>query len=83
VLTIHCNGRYVSNAWVPLLIYPASQAPYYTVGYKVNAALWGSYLLGIPVILWFSKKYPAPEPEEIVEREEVHLSEKDVERVSQ
>jgi hypothetical protein len=41
--------------------YPAQQAPKYKYGYKVNAALWGIYLIGIPVILWFSKKYPATE----------------------
>ncbi|KAH8680785.1 pantothenate transporter liz1 [Xylariales sp. PMI_506] len=49
---------YTFNAWVPLYAYPASQAPNYKSGYKVNAALWGVYLLGIPVILWFSKKFP-------------------------
>ncbi|KAH8693569.1 major facilitator superfamily domain-containing protein [Talaromyces proteolyticus] len=49
---------YTFNAFVPLYAYPASEAPNYKSGYKVNAALWGVYLLGIPVILWFSKNFP-------------------------
>lgn len=52
-------GRYTFNAWVPLLAYPAQQAPNYKSGYKVNAGLWGIYLIGVPVILWFSKTYPS------------------------
>lgn len=51
-------NSYVFNAWVPLYAYPASEAPRYKSGYKVNAALWGIYLVGIPVILWFSKRFP-------------------------
>lgn len=47
------------KAWVPLLAYPAGEAPNYKYGYKINAALWGAYLFGIPVIWWFSKTYPA------------------------
>ncbi|EEA22347.1 hypothetical protein PMAA_061250 [Talaromyces marneffei ATCC 18224] len=49
---------YIFNAWVPLYAYLADEAPYYKSGYKVNAALWGVYLIGIPVMLWFSKKFP-------------------------
>ncbi|OJJ43593.1 hypothetical protein ASPZODRAFT_73970 [Penicilliopsis zonata CBS 506.65] len=55
---------YVFYAWVPVLIYPASQAPEYKVGYKVNAALWGVYLLGIPVILWFARRFPLEQRED-------------------
>jgi hypothetical protein len=43
---------------VPLFAYPASEAPTYKSGYKVNAALWGVYLLGIPAIVWFAKAFP-------------------------
>lgn len=53
-----CLSRYVFSAWVYLYAYPASEAPAYKVGYKVNAALWGVYLVGMPVILWFSKTFP-------------------------
>jgi ACS family pantothenate transporter-like MFS transporter len=60
---------YTFNAWVPLYAYPANEAPYYKSGYKVNAALWGVYLIGIPVILWFSKKFPTKKsPVEDAER---------------
>lgn len=52
---------YVFNAWVPLYAYPADEAPYYKSGYKVNAALWGVYLIGIPVIVWFATRFP-PKP---------------------
>ncbi|KAJ9394881.1 hypothetical protein DTO282F9_8185 [Paecilomyces variotii] len=61
---------YIFNAWVPLYAYPAEEAPQYKNGYKVNAALWGVYLLGIPVILWFSKTFPTS-PEEQYHAEEV------------
>jgi ACS family pantothenate transporter-like MFS transporter len=46
------------KAWVPLLAYPAQEAPHYKYGYKISAGLWGLYLIGVPFILWFSKKYP-------------------------
>lgn len=61
-------SSYIFNAWVPLYAYPAEEAPQYKNGYKVNAALWGAYLLGIPVILWFSKTFPAsPEEQDLTE----------------
>ncbi|CAK7199351.1 hypothetical protein SEUCBS139899_002029 [Sporothrix eucalyptigena] len=49
---------YVFNAFVPLYAYPASEAPNYKYGYKINAAFWGIYLVGIPVIVLFEKKFP-------------------------
>jgi hypothetical protein len=42
-------SRYVFNAWFPLVAYPNQQAPKFKYGYKVNAALWGIYLIGIPI----------------------------------
>jgi MFS transporter, ACS family, pantothenate transporter len=55
---------YTFNAWVPLYAYPSGEAPYYKYGYKINAALWGVYILGIPVILWFATRFPAKKAEE-------------------
>ena len=49
---------YVFNAFVPLYAYPAYEAPHYKSGYKINAAFWGIYLLGIPVILYFARRFP-------------------------
>jgi hypothetical protein len=76
-------NSYVFNAWVPLLAYPTGEAPLFKVGYKINAAFWGIYLCGIPIILWFSKKFPlvsAPEqqkPEgEYPEEEEKRIESK-------
>lgn len=54
--------RYVFNAFVPLYAYPASEAPNYKYGYKINAAFWGIYLLGIPVIVLFERKFPPKKP---------------------
>ncbi|CAK7220288.1 hypothetical protein SCUCBS95973_004108 [Sporothrix curviconia] len=54
---------YTFNAFVPLYAYPANEAPYYKYGYKINAAFWGIYLLGIPVIVLFQKKFPPAKPE--------------------
>lgn len=48
---------YVFNAWVPLYAYPANEAPNFKAGYKIMAAFWGIYLLGIPVILWFATHF--------------------------
>ena len=49
---------YVFYAFVPLYAYPTGQAPYFKYGYKINAALWAVYLLGMPVILWFTIRFP-------------------------
>ncbi|KAL1966059.1 hypothetical protein VTN77DRAFT_4807 [Rasamsonia byssochlamydoides] len=69
---------YVFNAWVPLYAYPASEAPKYKSGYKVNAALWGIYLVGIPVILWFSKQFPPTKVKQPdAEAEVVYINEKE------
>jgi ACS family pantothenate transporter-like MFS transporter len=66
---------YVFNAWVPLYAYPAEQAPYYKYGYKVNAALWGIYLIGIPVIVWFSIKFPTKKLSELDQDQSVEYIE--------
>jgi hypothetical protein len=52
------ENSYTFKAWVPLLAYPAEEAPKYRNGYKVNAALWGVYMFGVPVIWWFCKRFP-------------------------
>ncbi|KAF9064790.1 MFS general substrate transporter [Rhodocollybia butyracea] len=36
---------YIFNAWVPNVIFPASQAPHYKTGYKVTTAFFAVYLL--------------------------------------
>jgi hypothetical protein len=59
--------------------YPNQQAPKFKYGYKVNAALWGIYLIGIPIILWFSKKYPATEQVQTESEEEHSVVEKEYE----
>lgn len=62
---------------MPLLAYPSNEAPNYKTGYKVNAGLWAVYLLGVPVILWFSKKYPVAQiPAE--EEFQQEIDEKDI-----
>ncbi len=50
---------YVFNAWVPNLVFPASKAPHYPVGYKVTTAFFAIFSLGSLVAAYLERRYVA------------------------
>ncbi|KAK4686779.1 bacterial leucyl aminopeptidase, partial [Tremellales sp. Uapishka_1] len=46
------------DAWDNILIYPASQAPHYRVGYKAASAFAAGSIIFTLIFKWFSVKYP-------------------------
>jgi hypothetical protein len=46
----------VFNSWVPNIVFPASKAPTYPVGYKLTSAFFGVMIMGTCAIAYLEKK---------------------------
>lgn len=66
---------YANNAWMPLFIWPAKQAPHYKYGYKIATLFQGVSLIGILLFKLVNKNGPKE-----AEESQVEELEQDIER---